>query len=75
MIRRQLRERREFIYRKSEQARANKIESRKREQREEEGLHLQDKLNKPTYEQQQQAIQGIGICVLLLVNVWLLSPP
>ena len=53
MLRRQIRERREFIYRKSEQARARKIEATKRKAREESGLHLDDKINQPSYEQQE----------------------
>lgn len=54
MLRRRIRERREFIYRKSEQARARKTETAKRKAREDAGLHLEDKLNKPTYEEQEQ---------------------
>lgn len=53
MLRRQLRERREFIYRKSEQARAKKTEATKRKLREEAGLDLESKRNEPTYEEQE----------------------
>lgn len=53
MLRRQIRERREFIYRKSEQARARKTEAKKRKAREDAGLHLDDKINQTTYEQQE----------------------
>lgn len=55
MLRRQIRERREFIYRKSEDARARKIEAEKRKAREDAGLHLEDKLHQGTYEDQEKA--------------------
>lgn len=54
MLRRQIRERREFIYRKSENARARKIEAEKRKAREDAGLHLDDKLHKTSYEEQEK---------------------
>ena len=55
MLRRQIRERREFIYRKSEDARARKIEAEKRKAREDAGLHLDDKLHQTSYEEQEKA--------------------
>ncbi|XP_067942775.1 U3 small nucleolar ribonucleoprotein protein IMP4-like [Watersipora subatra] len=55
MLRRQIRERREFIYRKSEQARARKTEASKKKAREDVGLHLEDKLHQTTYEEQEAA--------------------
>lgn len=58
MLRRQIRERREFIYRKSEQARARKSEATKRKLREEAGLHLEDKFNDISYEEQEKNKQG-----------------
>jgi len=54
MLRRQVRERKEFIYRKSEQARAQKIEATKRKAREDAGLHLEDKFTSQTYEEQEK---------------------
>ena len=70
MLRRQIRERREFIYRKSEDARARKIEAEKRKAREDAGLHLDDKLHQTSYEEQEKAKLSMYAKLTLLLTLW-----